>query len=386
MPLNKLTTIAEYWRVEYLIGNNVIQKTMIRNHFCEILQNLHFADDTYDDKTDRSFKVRPVIEDLKKKFAEVLSNKEEQSINKHMVKVEGCSSTKQYIKPKPIKWGFQFWCRCASKTGYLYQININLGKKQNIEFNLGEKVVLQLTKDSEGSIFPVYFGNFFNSSILIEKLLDQNIYAIRTVHENRKQMPKVVEDKKTKRGDCEFLYLKNVMAFKWVDNRSVLLVSTALEGMDNVLPVPRKEKGSARKSAISCPTAVQLHNNCMGGVDFMDQTAAAYQLDRKSSVRFYLRIFFDLLDISCVISFLVYNMKHTKQLTLFDYKTVIVKNLIDNIKVTKEVSRHEDRVRERVLQLQAMSTVAIYQSFSQHEKDAPIVQKKGKKIERSLYA
>ena len=33
-----------------------------------------------------------------------------------------------------------------------------------------------------------------------------------------------------------------------------------------------------------------------------------------------------------------------------------------------------------------MTTVAIYQSFSQHEKDAPIVQKKGKKIELSLYA
>ena len=32
-----------------------------------------------------------------------------------------------------------------------------------------------------------------------------------------------------------------------------------------------------------------------------------------------------------------------------------------------------------------MTTVAIYQSFNQHEKDAPFVQKKGKKIELSLY-
>ena len=33
-----------------------------------------------------------------------------------------------------------------------------------------------------------------------------------------------------------------------------------------------------------------------------------------------------------------------------------------------------------------MATVAIYQSFGQHEKDAPIVQKKGKKMELSLHA
>ena len=66
----------------------------------------------------------------------------------------------------------------------------------------------------------------------------------------------------------------------------------------------------------------------MGTIDLMDQRIASYQLDRKSSVPFDLRIFFDLLDITCVNSFLVYNMKHPKQLTLLDYKIVIAKNLI----------------------------------------------------------
>ena len=81
MSINKLSTIAEYWRVDNLIGNNVIQNTMIRNGFCEILQNLHFADSAYDDKTDRCFKLRPVIDHLNKKFAEVLSNDKEQMID-----------------------------------------------------------------------------------------------------------------------------------------------------------------------------------------------------------------------------------------------------------------------------------------------------------------
>ena len=112
-----------------------------------------------------------------------------------------------------------------------------------------------------------------------------------------------------------------------MDNRSVLLVSTALEGMDDVSSVQMREKGSATKSAIPCPTAVKLYINSMGGVD-PDQQTAAYQLNRKSSVRLYLRIFFDLLDIACVNSFLVYNMKHPKQLTLLDYQTVIAKNLV----------------------------------------------------------
>ena len=52
-----LFPIAECWRVDNLIGNNIIQNTIIRNRFCEILQNLHFADNMYDDKTDTKQKV-----------------------------------------------------------------------------------------------------------------------------------------------------------------------------------------------------------------------------------------------------------------------------------------------------------------------------------------
>ena len=91
MAINKLPKIAEYWRVDNRIGNNVIQNTMIRNRFCEILQSLLFAGNTEDDKTDWGFKVRPVIDHLNKNFAKVLSNDEEQCIEEDMVKFKGRS-------------------------------------------------------------------------------------------------------------------------------------------------------------------------------------------------------------------------------------------------------------------------------------------------------
>ena len=182
MAINKLPTIAEYWRVDNLIGNDGIQNTMFRNR-CEILQNLHFADNRKDDKTDKAFKMRPVIDYLNSKFSEVLSNDSEQSIDEHMVKFKGRSGMKQYIKSKPIKWGFKFCFRCSSKSGYLYQMDIYLGRKQTPEFNLGlgEEVVLQLMKDLERLFCTVYHDNFFNSPKLIEKLFQKDIYGIGTV-------------------------------------------------------------------------------------------------------------------------------------------------------------------------------------------------------------
>ena len=130
MAISRLPMTTDYWRVDNLIGNDDIQNTMIRNRFCEILQNLHFADNRKDDKTDKAFKMRPVIDHLNSKFSEVLSNDSKQSIDEHMMKFKGRSGMKQYIKSKPIKSGFKFWFRCSSESGYLYQMDIYLGRKQ----------------------------------------------------------------------------------------------------------------------------------------------------------------------------------------------------------------------------------------------------------------
>ena len=45
----------------------------------------------------------------------------------------------------------------------------------------------------------------------------------------------------------------------------------------------------------------------MGGVDLCDQMKVSYEVDRRSKVRFYLRVFFDFLDISVVNFKIVYD-------------------------------------------------------------------------------
>ena len=172
--------------------------------------------------------MRPLIGHLNSKFSEVLSNDSENIIDEHMVKFKGRSGMKQYIKSKPIKWGFKFWFRCSSKSGYLYQMDIYLGRKQTPEFNLGlgEEVLLLLTKDLEWLFCTFHFDNFFNSPKLIKKLFQKGIYIIGTVRANDKQM---------KRGDCKLFFSDNAMACKGMDNRSVLLLSSALEGMSVTL-------------------------------------------------------------------------------------------------------------------------------------------------------
>ena len=72
-----------------------------------------------------------MIDHLNLRFSEVLSNNSEQNTDEHIVKFKGRSKIKQYIKLKPIKWGFKFWFRCSSKSDYLYQMDIYLEKEQS---------------------------------------------------------------------------------------------------------------------------------------------------------------------------------------------------------------------------------------------------------------
>ena len=41
----------------------------------------------------------------------------------------------------------------------------------------------------------------------------------------------MINDKQMKSGDCEFLFSGNTIACKWMENQSMLLLSSALEWM-----------------------------------------------------------------------------------------------------------------------------------------------------------
>ena len=142
----------------------------------EILQNLQFVDNLQklppkeSESSDDAWKLRSFFDDLLKHFQEALLPESHQSIDEHMCKFEGKSLMHQYMKNKPIKWGFKFWFWCGSESGYLYQFDMYLGKNFTIEFGFGESVVLSLCENLKNSYCYVFFVNFSKSPNLMLKL------------------------------------------------------------------------------------------------------------------------------------------------------------------------------------------------------------------------
>ncbi|GFW99275.1 rho guanine nucleotide exchange factor 10-like protein [Trichonephila clavipes] len=83
----------------------------------------------------------------------------------------------------------------------------------------------------------------------------------------------------SKRGEAEFLVTKNgTMCARWLDSKEVIVLSNCHEA--KYAKVNRTIKDGNKE--LECPVAIEFYNKIMGGVDFADQMANVYELDRKS--------------------------------------------------------------------------------------------------------
>lgn len=257
MTLVKLPNIRLYWSTDNTFRQAQVADVMTRNRFEEITSNLHFSDNEQDDKTDRAYKIRPIINHLNKAMPEAYTYSKKLSIDEHMVKFKGHNAMKQYMKYTPVSWGFKLWCLCESETGYLYNVDIYTGKKQFVEHGLGESVVLQLCAPLAKKGIEVYFDNFFTSLNLMHILQENEIMACGTIRSNRKHMPKnFPADKIMKRGDISYFTSDSISVVKWMDNRGVYLASNFIDPTA-VFQVKRRVVGQAGKVDVNCPLVQQ---------------------------------------------------------------------------------------------------------------------------------
>jgi len=151
----------------------ILSKAIRQNQYEEILKNFHLADNTALDDTDRLTKIRPFVTQLQEIFRNNNTLDEFLSIDESMVPYFGRHYAKQYIKEKPIRFGFKNWALC-SVSGYMYGFDIYTGKTSTqYEHGIGGDVVNGLLEQvgvpaNEGH--KIVFDNYFTSYSLLKHL------------------------------------------------------------------------------------------------------------------------------------------------------------------------------------------------------------------------
>ena len=284
-----------------------------RDRFLSLLAFLHVVDPANENPQDKLKKVRFLYDHVRGMCRNLYQPRRELSIDERMVKSKGRFGFKQYIKNKPVRWGFKLFALCCSVTGYLYDFIVYTGRQNDSVSEHGplHDVVVQLCEPFCNQGYKAYFDRFYTSPQLVTTLLNNGIRSLGTCQTNRRGYPQQLKnlkawDKTSKRGDIRWVRDGALLFIQWKDKRTVSLLSSLHDANDSVV-VQRhtKQNGQHVMLNVQQPIAVCEYNEFMGGVDVFDQMIAAYRILRKTK-KWWKTLFFDLLDVAVVNAYLLY--------------------------------------------------------------------------------
>ncbi|XP_047109581.1 piggyBac transposable element-derived protein 2-like [Schistocerca piceifrons] len=321
MSIVHVPNTRDYWGE--VTGTHLIKTTMTVNQYEQIRKFLHFNDNSAmiprgEKGHDRLFKIRPIIELMRSRF-QTIPVEECVSVDEQICSTKARSYLKQYMPNKPHKYGYKLFV-ISGISGYAYDYEIFTGdenepeKRVTGEEDLGASanVVVRLSRILPRNMnHKLYCDNYYTSLPLLVWLHKQGIYSLGTVRRNRVpdcKLPSEAELKKMARGasvervaTVDGVDISNVV---WKDNKSVMLLST-LAGQQPIHEAGRYDKKTKSRITIPCPQIIKLYNKHMGGVDLLDSIMGRHKILVKSR-KWYIRLFYHLLDMGVVNSWLLY--------------------------------------------------------------------------------
>lgn len=294
---NYHSNFRNLWSQDEVIRNNLVCSTMRRNRFQEILQCLHFEDNSKAPSKeganiDKMWKLRPLTDHLKAKMIEHFHVEQNLSFDESMIAYFGRHGCKQFIKGKPLRFGYKVWSLCTP-SGYLVNFEIYQGKnpRSNAEYEakFGKcaapliNMIDDFSDELKSLPFSFYFDNLFTSYPLLAYLKSCGYNATGTIRENRIPASCPLAHKKTfkpmERGYSESIEMKGtgIRLVKWKDNSVVCMLSTCFgESPKSMAQRYSKERGA--KINVPRPLAITEYNKYMCGVDRLDQNLAQYRI------------------------------------------------------------------------------------------------------------
>ncbi|KAK7882221.1 hypothetical protein WMY93_028395 [Mugilogobius chulae] len=334
--LVKLPEEGDYWRECFPFGLSFPGKTWSRNQFQRIKRALSLCDPEKDEENeskrdtpeyDKLFKIKPFFNEMVNACKSHFQPHSNICINERIV-----------TKNQPLTFGFALFALADSQTGYTWNLHIYTGKTaETRKQSVAQTAVAKLLPVSLlGSGFTLYTDSLFSSPNLFKELREKNIGCCGILNKHHPEFPKTSQNdfpSPASRGDIRWIRKDRLLFVKWIDTREVSMCSTVHEAFTGqVMKRPvREAKGMVAKQ-FSCPDAVADFNRHMIVPDKNGPLQSYGLVPRKRlSPRWHKALFYYLLDLAVVNSFVLY-----KELA----------KLKNNVKDVTEKQFREDLCRE----------------------------------------
>ena len=280
-----------YWSNDDDVRNEAIANAMTRDRFSTLVRYIHLCDNSNLDPGDKFSKVRPLISLLNERFLLYFQKQQNLSIDESMIPYYGRHGAKQFIRGKPIRFGYKMWA-LTTPLGYLLQFEPYQGARgrqaaDTSHLGMGGAVVMDLLVElNKDNAYHLTFDNLFTSLRLVDELSKLGIACTGTIRSNRVEdcpLKPVKEMSKTERGTYNKAYDANngLVVVRWNDNNIVNVVSN-VHGVEPVQTASRWSRKEGRRIRIQQPNLIRMYNQTMGGVDRMDQNVGKYRISIRS--------------------------------------------------------------------------------------------------------
>jgi DNA excision repair protein ERCC-6 len=322
-PSNRLL----FWENRPDCSNMFVKRAMSRNLFQDIVRFTYFVDTVVPDAADRFWKVRPLFDHLNKTAKQYVQPPATVSVDEGMVKYFGPHPLKQFIRGKPVRFGYKMWI-LASPQGELLAVQPYAGASTNIQdFGLGQgpNVVMGLVQ--QYGLLPgskVYVDNLFTSLDLLDNMGDRQYGVTGTLRQNRIigiPLPnKKQANKQLKRGEMQAVYTQDAVVAVWKDNQPVYMASNCdpVEPLAVCQRYSRKDRGYV---PFSQPNLNKLYNKSMGGVDLLDNSTKNYAI-RTRVRKWYWCLYTWFLNVTMVQAWRLYRAHKRMQHRLAQVNTI----------------------------------------------------------------
>lgn len=316
---------------------------MSRDRFNFIMSHIHCCNNIEVVSSVVKFsKLRPLFDLLNKNYLAMAPIEENYSIDEAMVPYYGGHSCKQFIRGKPIRWGYKLWVG-ATRLGYVLWFDPYQGHAGAIppaykQFGLGWSVIMRfadvLQSQHPNLPFHLFFDNFFSSIPLFHELSNRGLKGTGTIRENRTSkcpLPSNSEFKKTERGtfQSKSSSTENILVCKWNDN-SVVTVASNVDTVEPVHKAKRFSQQTKKYVQIDQPAIIKKYNENMGGVDRSDQNIGLYRTSMRGK-KWYFPLIAHCLDMSVHNAWQLY--KHDKgEYDHLSFRRAIARSLLETYK------------------------------------------------------
>jgi DNA polymerase III epsilon subunit-like protein len=312
-----------------LLENPVMKTIMSGRKFSTMMRYLHCCPAAPQDPTapdyDPAYKIAEFRDTLEERFTKAFCPGQQLSLDETLLRAFGRIKFKVRIVSKAARYGIKIYVITDARTAYVLRVLIYTGKST---YNAGGdapehpmktvQVVKKLVEPFKDTFRTIYIDRFYTSLELLKSLADQNLFVTGTMLANRiladiRIAKTSREFRNMKRGDAvksKFVFYKTdgtrseCGLVGWKDRNMVYCLSN---DTNNHMFDECCRRGDGGIIRIPRPLSISNYNKYMGGVDLADMIRLFCDSTIRGQKRWWLNIFFYLVDVGTSNARVLYN-------------------------------------------------------------------------------